>query len=172
MTNVGIQKQINGIKYTFNSLDLAFRRMTHTKWTIMYDTNNLSNVMAINEDGSVRFMLEQPIRPAQALTDITPAQIAYRNKVSASNKAMEKHITDAITGIDERTEAIIAQTSLKTMLNIDGQQKKTLQKAKNVIEIKAQEKLSKEQPYYQTELEEDWWKDKDLIEKKLYNDLF
>lgn len=169
LVNTGIRKQINGIVYHFNTLDLTFRSLTHTRWSIVYDPADLTTVLAINEDGTHQFLLEQNLRPSQAISERTESENHYANRISGFNKHMEKHIIDSISGIDERTQALIEQTSLKTMLIVDGQQKKTLQQAKNVKSLPIQDaEFTEDKPGVDAQ---NWWEDVDYLRNKAQTDL-
>ncbi len=55
----GLKVTIEGRKHDYDCFDHDFRKHTSTRWEIRYDPEDLTRVMAVNEDESLRFMLEE-----------------------------------------------------------------------------------------------------------------
>lgn len=132
ISNAGIRKQISGVEYTYDLHNLDFRRQTFTDWTLIYDTNNLETVLAVNEDGTKRFLLAQKQSVPLAASEWRDEHHRIANKTFGFNRHIESHVTQKLSEIDEVTAKIIDQTPLKTMFIHAGQQKKALQEAQNV----------------------------------------
>ena len=69
LTGEGIKLTIEGEKCYFDSFDLNFRHQAHKDWSIQYDTNDLSQVLAVSSDGAERYILEQKYIQPMALAD-------------------------------------------------------------------------------------------------------
>lgn len=65
----GIVFDINRTEYSFDSYDTSFRNHAHIDWLIRYDPSDMSNVLASNTDGSIRFILEEKYIQPMALLD-------------------------------------------------------------------------------------------------------
>jgi hypothetical protein len=65
----GLTLKIEGQKYTYDSFDVNFRHQASLDWIINYDTNDLSQVLAVSKCGSERFILEQKYIQPMAIAD-------------------------------------------------------------------------------------------------------
>ena len=65
----GLNVTIQGQKFTYDCFDINFRKQAHQDWSIMFDTNDLSEVLAISSDTKYRFILEQKHNQSMALAD-------------------------------------------------------------------------------------------------------
>lgn len=66
---MGLRPTIGGIKRDYDCFDPKFREYAHVRWAVKYDPDNLDHVLAVNEDGSLRFMLERKHVQPMALAD-------------------------------------------------------------------------------------------------------
>jgi len=55
----GLLVTIEGVKRAYDCFDIRFRQHAHVRWTIKYDPQNKEKVLAINKDGTLRFLLEE-----------------------------------------------------------------------------------------------------------------
>ncbi|HUM50451.1 MAG TPA: hypothetical protein PK431_01500 [Chitinophagales bacterium] len=137
LTGRGIVIQINNRKYVYNLLDIGFRELTFTNWNIVFDRDNMRDILLINEDGSQRYLVPQKESIPLALSERTPEHDHIANQINGFNSKMKKHITENMESINTAM-SLIDQTTLKTMfIDNKGQQKNSLQNAKNVREIAA-----------------------------------
>lgn len=65
----GLVLTIHGQKHWYDSFDINFRHKAHLDWSIQYDANDLSKVLAVSSDQSERFILEQKYIQPLALAD-------------------------------------------------------------------------------------------------------
>jgi hypothetical protein len=65
----GLLPTIMGQKRAYDCFDIKFRNHAHVKWTVRYDPADLSRALAVNDDGSLRFMLEEKYVQPMALAD-------------------------------------------------------------------------------------------------------
>lgn len=136
LTGKGIVVQIANQKYTYNLLDIGFRELTFTNWNIIFDRDNMSDILLINEDGSQRYLVSQKPTVPLALSERTEEHEHIANKINGFNKQIESHIVNGLSNINSVAMPLINQTSIKTMfIDGKGQQKGTLQQAKNVREL-------------------------------------
>jgi len=90
----GVHKTIDGIKYTWDCFNLAFRNYDHISWTILFDPTDMTKVMAVNDDRSLRFLLEKPYTQPMALKDRKPGDSGELQKVKEFNASLEKQVAD------------------------------------------------------------------------------
>ena len=89
----GLLPTIGGIKRAYDCYDIRFRQYSHVRWTIKYDPNNLDKVLAISEDGTLRFMLEDKYIQPMALADRKDGDAEELTRVDNYNKGLYAHVT-------------------------------------------------------------------------------
>lgn len=94
MEGSGLNITINGVKRSYDCFDLAWRKHSSERWEIRYDAADLSKVLAVNEDASLRFVLEEKYIQPMALKDRKPGDSGQLQRVKDHNERLEKHVTD------------------------------------------------------------------------------
>ncbi|WP_165027223.1 hypothetical protein [Dysgonomonas sp. ZJ279] len=96
----GVHATINGIKRSYDCFDLNFRKHAATQWSILFDPDNTSRVLAINDDETLRFVLEEKYLQPMALHDRKEGDAAALARIGAFNEGAIAYITEqrAITG--------------------------------------------------------------------------
>lgn len=141
----GLGLTIDGQKYWYDSFDINFRHHSDLSWSIQYDTNDLTQVLAISEDGSERFILEQKYIQPLALADRQEGDGAELQKVKDFNKDAIEMIVDERAENARLIEPILEKPELNDTLTKHllsdsvGQHKN--HKSKERLEV--QEKASK-----------------------------
>lgn len=107
----GLRPTILGVKRDYDCFDLTFREHAATeRWTVKYDPDDLSEVLAVNEDGTRRYMLTEKYVQPMALADRKPGDYEQLERVQDFNKQMEQHTAKRIALNYQRTEQLIAAT--------------------------------------------------------------
>ncbi len=65
----GLNIRLLGMRRSYDCFDVEFRRHSDVRWSVKFDPNNLEEVLAVNEDGSLRFMLTEKYVQPMALAD-------------------------------------------------------------------------------------------------------
>lgn len=92
----GLRPTIGGIKRDYDCFNPKFREYAHIRWSVKYDPNNLDNVLAVNEDGSLRFMLESKYVQPMALAERKEGDTAQLERVQGFNKQLEIGLTEQL----------------------------------------------------------------------------
>lgn len=90
MTHNGMKVTINGIKRDYDCFDIRFRDHMSVRWTIIYDPTDISKVLAVNEDETLRFMLEEKYIQPMALADREDGDGGQLQRVRDFNENLEK----------------------------------------------------------------------------------
>jgi len=90
----GLHKTIDGIKYTWDCFNPAFRNNDHISWTILFDPTDMTRALAVNDDRSLRFLLEKPYVQPMALKDRKPGDSGELQRVREFNASLEKQVAD------------------------------------------------------------------------------
>jgi len=157
ITGLGLTATLEGQKITFDSFDPEFRALQYsTRFQIIYDPQDLSQALAVTEDGKRRFIVHNKMKVGMGYKNTTPEQLEYRKQINDFNRQRKEEIIqtalldDAIvnelTGVLQLTND--EEAALKVMLTDDyGQQKERLQDAKRLKRLQQSE---------QTEAEKNW----------------
>ena len=96
LTGDGLNITIDGVKRTYDSFDLEFRRLSLAGevWQIHFDTNNLDKVLAVSTDGRHRYMLEQKTEQPMALADRQEGDAQELQRIFDFNKQAKQYIID------------------------------------------------------------------------------
>ena len=82
----GLKVTINGIKRDYDCFDVTFRDHYSTQWEIRYDPRDLSKVMAVNADETLRYLLKEKYVQPMALKDRKPGDSGALQEVRDFNK--------------------------------------------------------------------------------------
>lgn len=102
----GLRPTIDGIKRDYDCFDIHFRELSHIKWTVLYDPADVHNVLAINDDHSQRFLLEEKYVQPMALAERKPGDAEQLAKVHRFNKSLEEHIDGQLLAHRKRVEEL------------------------------------------------------------------
>lgn len=122
----GLRPTLLGMKRDYDCFDVRFRHYAGKQWIVKYDPDNLHEVLAVSEDGTLRFMLTEKYVQPMALADRKEGDAAQLQKVYGFNERLEQHITDRRALAYEKAEPIIMQNNILNRLLIcdsDGQHK-------------------------------------------------
>lgn len=114
----GMRPTILGMKRDYDCFDLTFRDHASERWTVKYDPDDLHEVLAVSEDGTRRYMLEEKYVQPMALADRKPGDAEQLQRVHDYNKALEAetgrrladHFEDARRVIERAAELPIHGT--------------------------------------------------------------
>lgn len=135
----GLTPTINGKVMAYDTLvDDTFRHLQHIRWTVLYDDNDLSNVLAVANKGTYQYLLQSKYENSMALKDRKDGD----GEALAQLRNQKNRIMDYITNEGVRNNQIVMdwiknkptilnETKIKLMLtDNNGQQKDRLQDAK------------------------------------------
>lgn len=106
LEGMGLRPTIGGIKRDYDCFDPKFREYAHVRWAVKYDPDNLDHVLAVNEDGSLRFMLERKHVQPMALADRREGDAEQLIRVQEFNKRLESSITEHLAHVNDRVEQL------------------------------------------------------------------
>ena len=160
----GLRPTIEGIKRDYDCFDLNFRKYAHLRWSVKYDPDNTDRVLAVNEDGTLRFMLEAKHVQPMAITERREGDGQQLGRVMQFNKELEGHITERLADSRQKVEEFFSdnpQLDVATRLllcdnrgqNKNHKQTRRLQ-AREIEDIEAVEIATVRRPAPQIENEE------------------
>ncbi len=107
LQGTGLRMTIDGVKHDYDSFDPQFRQHTHVKWEVRYDPTDKRRVLAVNEDESLQFLLEEKYVQPMALADRTEDDYRELKRVFDFNKAEEQRIAQRIGASSESVAALL-----------------------------------------------------------------
>jgi len=160
ITGQGLTPTIEGHKMFFDTFDKKFRALQHLEWQVIYDENDLSNILVVSKCNKHRFLLEQKRIVPMDIHSMVPEDHKYLSKTRNFNKEREQEIMQVYAENARITQETISKTplsldddseiDLKLMFTYNGQQKEKLQDAKGLKQVQ-----QKEQRLIESEHKED-----------------
>ena len=142
ITGQGIEKQVEGRKYYYDSFDPAFRANMGIDWQLIGDEQDMSSVVALSPDGKMKFVLDAKRVIPMDIYSQTPEDHEYRSRIDAFNKERRDEIAAQYGRDADEAREIISNTpmgiddeeelAMKGMFIYGGQQKEKLQDAKKL----------------------------------------
>ena len=106
----GLRPTILGVKRDYDCFDLTFRDHAAERWTVLYDPDDLTQVLAVNEAGTRRYMLEEKYVQPMALADRQEGDAQQLERVRTYNKQLETHTAERMALAFHTTRQIIEGT--------------------------------------------------------------
>jgi hypothetical protein len=145
----GLNVRIAGTKEVYDSYDLEFRKQAHQDWEILYDSENINQVLAVSSDKKYRFLLERKYIQAMALDDRGENDAMELKKVNDYNKIALQYITDERAENHNRLENLfenpLLSDTLAKHLIVDSRGQHKDQRNKQRLEHKGKRLLDKQE---------------------------
>jgi hypothetical protein len=122
----GLRPTLLGVKRDYDCFDIRFREYAGKRWTVRYDPDDLREVLAVSEDGTLRFMLSEKYVQPMALADRKEGDAAELQKVYDFNDRLEQYVAGELAGAYEKAEEYIRRDDILNRLLIcdsNGQHK-------------------------------------------------
>lgn len=170
----GLHTKIAGLKRTYDCFDLDFRHQSHQNWTILYDENNLSEVLAVSADKKHRFVLQEKYLQSMAIADQSEHDIEQLKKVRDHNKTAIKYITDTRAENANVLDQFFIQNpmlndTLAKHLIVDSRGQHKDQRNSQRIEQKAKKLLEKQEIVIEQKVERTWQEEQNEYIKSKIN---
>ena len=109
----GLNITISGKKYHYDCFDTDFRRYSYEDWTVKYDEDDMTRVLATNKDNTLQFMLEEKRLQPMALAERKEGDSEELQRVFDYNKSIERHVMDVICSAQDRTRRFLLDNAGK-----------------------------------------------------------
>lgn len=103
----GLQPTIGGVRRDYDCFDIRFREHYGVQWTVRYDPADLCEALAVNDDGTLRFLLKEKYVQPMALRDRKEGDAAALAEVNGFNKVLEAYVTECNTGVDDTVRQVV-----------------------------------------------------------------
>lgn len=112
----GLTPTILGEKREYDCFNIQFRELAFVDWIVKYDPDDLDTVLAVNSDGSRRFILEKKYEQPMALADRKEGDAEQLQKVRDFNRELGQHVLDNLTKMADDTSKIVRLPSANDIL--------------------------------------------------------
>ena len=130
LQGTGIRCTIGVRKLDYDCFDTHFRKYGSTRWQLRYDPEDLHYAVAVNEDESLQFTLEEKYIQPMALADRKEGDARELQRVMDFNRRKEQELMDELTPMEDRARELLEQTTLSKLLITDSRGQHKLPKAK------------------------------------------
>ncbi|MFW2137138.1 hypothetical protein ACK2M7_12805 [Chryseobacterium sp. TY4] len=168
----GIAPKIEGNRYYYDSFDINFRKYDNLSWRIKYNPEDLTQVLAYNEEHQLSFLLQKKHEQPMALYDRQDGDGEQLQLVRNFNKEIKKEILEI-----QAEDARIVNEFFTDYKELDGSLVKTLltdsrgqhKDRKNAKRLQTAQKLiEKEETKQEQKAERDWNKEQeDYLKNKI-----
>lgn len=150
----GLHPTILGQKRDYDCFDISFRDHASEKWRVMYDPDDLSRVLAVNEDETLRYVLEEKYVQPMALADRKPGDSEALQRIRDYNKQLESEIIERrvksgniVRSHMQETQAIEDETLKRLLITDSTGQHKDVKNKERMLSA-ARKKAQKQEIVY------------------------
>lgn len=108
LSGSGLNVKLLGERHTYDSFDLQFRKYSHLRWNIKYDPDDTKEILAVSDEGDIKFLLEEKYVQPMALADRHPGDAEELRRVEKFNNGLKSHIIE----FNEQAKEIIHDSLL------------------------------------------------------------
>lgn len=117
MQGKGLCPTLLGKERVYDTFEQSFRTHRKEDWTVLYDRDDLSNVLVVNKDKSLRYLLDEKYVQPMALQDRVEGDAEELQRVFDFNDTMEAEVKETLIEAHRSTERLIGSHSdIKTLL--------------------------------------------------------
>lgn len=108
----GLTPNIMGEVRSYDTFNIKFREYPHVRWSVKYDPSDLSQILAVSEDGSLRFLLDAPHTQPMALAERRAGDAEALAEIWGFNKRLTNYVMNHISLAYDKVEALIAHNPM------------------------------------------------------------
>lgn len=90
----GLNIRLLGEKHTYDCFDLEFRKYAHLRWNVKYDPDDMSQVLAVSDEGDIRFLLDEKYCQPMALADRREGDAEELQRVRDFNNDLRRMVIE------------------------------------------------------------------------------
>lgn len=105
----GLKITIGGQKRDYDCFDHDFRNYASTRWEIRYDPQDLHKVLAVNEDETLRFVLEEKYVQPMALVERKEGDYEQLHRINQYNEQLEEKVSNHLAIATQQARALMSK---------------------------------------------------------------
>jgi hypothetical protein len=160
LQGTGLKVSIEGVKHDYDCFDMRMRDHEAIRWTIKYDPADTSKILAINDDGTLRFGMEEKYVQPMALKERKEGDYKELERVNDFNHILVESITEkrkiSATAVGEFFEENPAlQDTLAKMLIVDSRGQHKDQRNASLGKVSTQKPKKLAAPIFEDQADDD-----------------
>lgn len=97
LRGTGLTLTLNGLKRSYDCFDPEFRKLSNIKWGLTYDPEDYSIALAVNEDETLQFLVEEKYVQPMALADRTEGDYQQWERIKEFNAKLVNETAEKIS---------------------------------------------------------------------------
>ena len=114
----GLKLVRDGQEHVFDCFDLKMREQRGERWQVCYDPADWNQALALSEDGTLRFMIEQKTKVPMALVDYEEGDWQTVAKVRDFNNGLHEAVAAHEEGVRELANGYISRQQIEGPLSV------------------------------------------------------
>lgn len=139
LTPNGLKLVRGGVEYKFDCFDLEMREHRGERWTLRYDLGDMNQALAVSEDGTLRYMVEQKTKVPMALVDYKEEDWKALAEYRHYNAQLTERVTKHVCQVQEAAREYVTREQLESPMSAllltdrNGQHKDNKRKAQRAL---------------------------------------
>lgn len=161
----GLIFTLNKQTFAFDTFEPSFRKNAHVDWVVRYDPCEMSRVLVTNQEGTLRYMLDQKHVNSMALYDRGEDDAMELEKVKDFNKGLKESIIEITHQDAQLVDSLLQRNELegtltKLVLCDSNGQHKDQKNGKRSLAAANGRKVLEKQKEKETKAREKTWEEK------------
>lgn len=158
----GLIFTLNKQTFAFDTFDPSFRQNAHVDWAVRYDPADMSKILVVNEDATLRFMLDQKYINSMALYDRDEHDALELEKVKQFNKGLKESIIEKTQQDAVLVDSLLQRNELEgtltklVLLDSNGQHKDQKNGKRSLAAANGKKMLEKQNKAEQQQRDKSW----------------
>jgi hypothetical protein len=117
LTPNGLKLVRGGVEYKFDCFDIEMREHRGERWTLRYDLGDMNQALAVSEDGTLRYMVEQKTKVPMALVDYKEEDWKALAEYRHYNAQLTERVTKHVCQVQEAAREYVTREQLESPMS-------------------------------------------------------
>ena len=117
LTPNGLKLVRGGVEYKFDCFNIEMREHRGERWTLRYDLGDMNQALAVSEDGTLRYMVEQKTKVPMALVDYKEEDWKALAEYRHYNAQLTERVTKHVCQVQEAAREYVTREQLESPMS-------------------------------------------------------
>lgn len=117
LTPNGLKLVRGGVEYKFDCFNIEMREHRGERWTLRYDLGDMNQALAVSEDGTLRYMVEQKTKVPMALVDYKEEDWTALAEYRHYNAQLTERVTKHVCQVQEAAREYVTREQLESPMS-------------------------------------------------------
>ncbi len=117
LTPNGLKLVRGGVEYKFDCFNIEMREHRGERWTLRYDLGDMNQALAVSEDGTLRYMVEQKTKVPMALVDYKEEDWTALSEYRQYNAQLTERVTKHVCQVQEAAREYVTRAQLESPMS-------------------------------------------------------